>query len=198
MHLRGLVRATLRNIKDKKFTQGASTLSMQLARNTYEIRAKSLHRKFLEIALTFRVEHHYSKKQIMAGYLNRIYFGVGAGHYGIEDAAQQYFGKNVSRLNEAQCAMIIGIIRGPHIFSPWRDLDAAKEQRDQVLDRMIAMSGRACREPTDSRRGNPARWIEDFYYARYALAASTRTRTAIGDSTARKGTQLSRPDLCAV
>jgi penicillin-binding protein 1A len=140
VHLRGLVRATLRNIKDKKFTQGASTLSMQLARNTYEIRAKSLHRKFLEIALTFRVEHHYSKKQIMAGYLNRIYFGVGAGHYGIEDAAQQYFGKNVSRLNEAQCAMIIGIIRGPHIFSPWRDLDAAKEQRDQVLDRMIAMS----------------------------------------------------------
>jgi penicillin-binding protein 1A len=139
VHLRGLVRATLRNIKDKKFTQGASTLSMQLARNTYEIRAKSLHRKFLEIALTYRVEHHYSKQQIMAGYLNRIYFGVGAGHYGIQDASLAYFGKKVSQLNEAQCAMIIGIIRGPHIFSPWRDLDAAKEQRDQVLDRMIAM-----------------------------------------------------------
>lgn len=139
VHLRGLVRATFRNIKDRKFTQGASTLSMQLARNTYEIRAKSLHRKFLEIALTLRVEKHYTKQQIMAGYLNRIYFGVGAGHLGVQDAATNYFGKNVKDLNEAECAMLIGIIRGPHIFSPWRDLDAAKSQRNQVLDRMIAM-----------------------------------------------------------
>lgn len=139
IHLRGLARATVRNIKDRKFTQGASTLSMQLARNTYEIRAKSLHRKFLEIALTLRVEKHYSKQQIMAGYLNRIYFGVGAGHLGIQDAAKHYFGKHVRDLNEGECAMLIGIIRGPHIFSPWRDLDAAKSQRNQVLDRMIAM-----------------------------------------------------------
>lgn len=139
VHLRGLARATVRNIKDRKFTQGASTLSMQLARNTYEIRAKSLHRKFLEIALTLRVEKHYTKQQIMAGYLNRIYFGVGAGHLGVQDAAQHYFGKKVRDLNEAECAMLIGIIRGPHIFSPWRDLDAAMQQRNQVLDRMIAM-----------------------------------------------------------
>ena len=139
VHLRGLARATVRNLKDRKFTQGASTLSMQLARNTYEIRAKSLHRKFLEIALTLRVEKHYTKQQIMAGYLNRIYFGVGAGHLGVQDAAQSYFGKHVRDLNEAECAMLMGIIRGPHIFSPWRDLDAAREQRDQVLNRMIAM-----------------------------------------------------------
>jgi penicillin-binding protein 1A len=139
IHLRGLLRATLRNIKDRKFTQGASTLTMQLARNTYEIRAKSFHRKFLEIALTLRVEKNYSKQEIMAGYLNRIYFGVGAGHLGVQDAAKHYFGKPVSRLNESECAMLIGIIRGPHIFSPWRDLPAATSQRDQVLDRMIVM-----------------------------------------------------------
>lgn len=139
VHIRGLARATVRNIKDMKFTQGASTLSMQLARNTYEIRAKSLHRKFLEIALTLRVEKHYSKQQIMAGYLNRIYFGVGAGHLGVQDAARHYFGQHVRDLNEAECAMLIGIIRGPHIFSPWRDWEAALEQRDQVLQRMIAM-----------------------------------------------------------
>lgn len=139
IHLRGLIRATMRNLKDRKFTQGASTLSMQLARNTYEIRAKSLHRKFLEIALTLRVENHYTKQQIMAGYLNRIYFGVGAGHLGIQDASKNYFGKHVRDLNEAECAMLIGIIRGPHIFSPWRDLEAAESQRNQVLDRMIAM-----------------------------------------------------------
>jgi penicillin-binding protein 1A len=140
IHLRGLIRATVRNIKDRKFTQGASTLSMQLARNTYEIRAKSLHRKFLEIALTLRVENNYSKQEIMAGYLNRIYFGVSAGHLGVEDAAHNYFGKHVKELNESECAILIGIIRGPHIFSPWRDLDAAISQRNQVLDRMIAMN----------------------------------------------------------
>jgi penicillin-binding protein 1A len=134
---RGLARATVRNLKDGDFTQGASTLSMQLARNTYEIRAKSMHRKFLEIALTLRVEANYSKDEILTHYLNRIYFGAGA--HGIEQAARTYFGKPVRELNEGECAMVVGIIRGPHIFSPFRNLDAAIEQRDQTLNRMIAM-----------------------------------------------------------
>ncbi len=134
---RGLARATVRNLKDGDFTQGASTLSMQLARNTYEIRAKSLHRKFLEIALTLRVEARYSKDEILTHYLNRIYFGAGA--HGIEQAARTYFGKPVRELNEGECAMVVGIIRGPHIFSPFRNLKAAIEQRDQTLNRMVAM-----------------------------------------------------------
>ncbi len=135
--VRGLARATVRNIKDGDFTQGASTLSMQLARNTYEIRAKSMHRKFLEIALTLRIEGRYSKDEILTHYLNRIYFGSGA--HGIEQAAQTYFGKPVSDLNEGESAMIVGIIRGPHIYSPFRNPGAALEQRDQTLARMMAM-----------------------------------------------------------
>ncbi|HEY8962611.1 MAG TPA: transglycosylase domain-containing protein [Luteolibacter sp.] len=135
--VRGLLRATVRNLKDRDFTQGASTLSMQLARNTFDIRAKSLHRKFLEIALTLRIESRYSKDEILTGYLNRIYFGSGC--HGIEEAARTYFGRPVRELNEGECAMVIGIIRGPHIFSPFRNFDAALSQRDQVLDRMIAM-----------------------------------------------------------
>jgi membrane peptidoglycan carboxypeptidase len=135
--VRGLLRATVRNLKDRDFTQGASTLSMQLARNTFDMRAKSLHRKFLEIALTLRIESRYSKDEILTGYLNRIYFGSGC--HGIEEAARTYFGRPVRELNEGECAMVIGIIRGPHIFSPFRDFDAAVSQRDQVLDRMIAM-----------------------------------------------------------
>ena len=134
---RGLGRATLRNLKDRDFTQGASTLSMQLARNTFDIRAKSLHRKFLEIALTLRIEAHYSKDEILTGYLNRIYFGSGA--YGIEQAARTYFGTSTRDLKESQCAMIVGIIRGPRLFSPLRKLDAAIEQRNQTLGRMMAM-----------------------------------------------------------
>lgn len=133
----GLARATVRNIKDMSFTQGASTLSMQLARNTYEIREKSLYRKLLEIALTLRVESHYSKEEIMTYYLNRIYFGSGC--YGIEEASQHYFGVPTNELDLGQSATIVGIIRGPHIFSPFNDLPAALEQRNQVLARMVSI-----------------------------------------------------------
>lgn len=135
--VRGLARAMLRNIKDRDFTQGASTLSMQLARNSFKMKQKSLHRKFLEIALTLRVEQRYTKDEILTHYLNRIYFGAGAD--GIEQAARTYFGKTTRDLNDGECAMIVGIIRGPHIFSPFRNLDAAIEQRNQTLNRLIAM-----------------------------------------------------------
>jgi penicillin-binding protein 1A len=110
---------------------------MQLARNTFEIREKSIHRKLLEIALTLRLESRYSKDEILAHYLNRIYFGAGC--HGIEQAARTYFGKQTSQLDEAECAMLVGIIRGPHIFSPFRNLDAAREQQAQTLARMKAM-----------------------------------------------------------
>lgn len=133
--VRGLARATVRNIKDRNFTQGASTLTMQLARNVFEMRAKSLHRKALEIALTIRIEGRYSKDEILTNYLNRIYFGSGA--YGVEQASQTYFGKPTSELHPGECAMIAGIIRGPHIFSPLRNMKGAIEQRDQTLARMV-------------------------------------------------------------
>ncbi|MBK1791108.1 transglycosylase domain-containing protein [Persicirhabdus sediminis] len=134
--VKGLARATLRNIKDRSFTQGASTLSMQLARNTFDIRAKSIHRKLLEIAITLRIESRYSKDEILTHYLNRIYFGAGC--HGIEEASETYFGKSVSQLNTNQCAILAGIIRGPHIYSPFRNLEGAMNQRDDVLARMVA------------------------------------------------------------
>ncbi len=135
--VRGLARATVRNLKDRSFTQGASTLSMQLARNCFKMKQKSLHRKFLEIALTLRLEAHYTKDEILTNYLNRIYFGAGAD--GIEQAAQTYFGKSTRELSKGECALIVGIIRGPHIFSPLRNLPAALEQRRQTLNRLVAM-----------------------------------------------------------
>ena len=137
IHLKGLARATLRNIKDMSFTQGASTISMQLVKNTYDIRAKSLHRKFLEIAITLRLEDEYDKDEILTHYLNRIYFGAGC--HGLEEASQTYFGVKAIDMNLGQCALLAGIIRGPHIFSPFNDLEAAIEQRDQVLARMVTI-----------------------------------------------------------
>jgi len=134
----GLARATVRNLKDRDFTQGASTLSMQLARNTYELREKkSLNRKFLEIALTYRIEANYSKEEILTHYLNRIYFGSGCN--GIEEAALSYFGKSTSELNRNHCALLVGIIRAPHACSPWRNLEGALKQRDEVLARLAAI-----------------------------------------------------------
>ncbi len=135
--VRGLLRATLRNVKDGDFTQGASTLSMQLARNCFEMKEKSMHRKLLEIALTLRLESRYSKDEILTQYLNRIYFGSGAD--GIEQASHIYFGKATRDLTDGECALIVGIIRGPHAFSPYRNLDKALEQRRQTLVRMVDM-----------------------------------------------------------
>ncbi len=135
--VRGLARALVRNLKDRDFTQGASTLSMQLARNSFKIKQKSLHRKCLEIALTLRLESRYTKDEILTHYLNRIYFGSGAD--GIEQAARTYFGKATHDLNDSECALLVGIIRGPHVFSPFRNLSAAIEQRNQTLKRMLAM-----------------------------------------------------------
>jgi membrane peptidoglycan carboxypeptidase len=133
----GLARATVRNLKDRDFTQGASTLSMQLARNTYDLRAKkSLNRKFLEIALTYRIESRFSKEEILTHYLNRIYFGAGCN--GIEEAALTYFGVPTSRLNQGQSALLVGIIRAPHACSPWRNLKGAIKQRNEVLARLLA------------------------------------------------------------
>ena len=132
----GLARATVRNIKDRDFTQGASTLSMQLARNTYELREKkSLNRKFLEIALTYRIEANFSKDEILTHYLNRIYFGAGCN--GIEEAALSYFGRPTSELNRNQYALLVGIIRATHACSPWRNLEGALKQRNEVLARLV-------------------------------------------------------------
>ena len=135
--VRGLLRATVRNIKDRDFTQGASTLTMQLAKNTYDNKDKSLHRKLLEVALALRIESRYRKDEILTHYLNRIYFGAGA--YGIEQAARTYFGKTTRELTDGECAIIVGIIRGPNAFSPIRNPDKALNQRGQTLNRMIAM-----------------------------------------------------------
>ncbi|MGJ8695116.1 MAG: transglycosylase domain-containing protein [Verrucomicrobiaceae bacterium] len=134
----GVARAIFRNVKDLEFTQGASTLSMQLARNTYDLREKrSLSRKFLEVALTYRIESHYTKDEILIHYLNRIYFGAGC--HGLEEASLTYFGVSAHKLTQGQAALLVGIIRAPHAFSPFRDMEAALAQRDEVLDRMAIL-----------------------------------------------------------
>jgi penicillin-binding protein 1A len=132
----GTGRAIVRNVKDQRFVQGASTITMQLARNSFGMTAKSLHRKLIEVALAVRLEIHLSKDEILSHYMNRIFFGTGI--YGIEGAAQAYCGKPAKELTLDEAAMIAGIIRAPNRFSPFRHYDQALRERDTVIDRMVA------------------------------------------------------------
>lgn len=131
----GVARATLRNLKDRDTVQGASTLTMQLARNTFDLREKTLNRKLLEMALARRIEGVYTKDEILNLYVNRIFFGTGLN--GIEQAAQGYFGKPAAELGLAESAMIAGIIRAPNRFSPYRHYEEALEEMKDTLDRMV-------------------------------------------------------------
>ncbi len=179
--VRGLLRASMRNVRDWNFTQGASTLTMQLARNTFDIRQKSLHRKFLEIALTLRIETRYRKDEILTHYLNRIYFGAGA--YGIEQAARTYFGKGTGELSDGECALIVGIIRGPHVFSPIRNPGKALNQRGQTLDRMVNM-GFITREQRETIAAEPLRLADENQretQTSYVLRAAERELERILD-----------------
>jgi len=136
----GIARAILRNLGAGSATQGASTLTQQLARNSYAQRIgqrKSVHRKLLEAFVALRIEQRYSKQQILEYYVNRIYFGAGV--YGIEAASLAYFGKHASDLTLGEGATIAGIIRSPSRFSPLTNPKGAMRERDTVLERMVKL-----------------------------------------------------------
>ena len=130
----GLARAVVKTVQGKQ--QGGSTLTQQLARNSYDAlgQRKSLDRKLLEVFVSFRIEKAYEKNDIIEHYMNRIYFGSGV--YGIEMASKVYFGKSASKLTLSEAAMIAGIIRAPTKASPFTNYKRAVAERDMVLDRL--------------------------------------------------------------
>jgi len=130
----GIVRAALKNYQSGKIKQGASTVTQQLARNSYELRERSYDRKLLEMAIANRIEKKYSKDKIMELYLNRVYFGSGL--YGVDAAARGYFGVPARELTAGQCAMLAGLLKSPNGLSPWNNPEGAKGARNFVLERM--------------------------------------------------------------
>jgi 1A family penicillin-binding protein len=132
--LLGIVRAALKNVTAGHVRQGGSTITQQLARNSFSLKEKTFRRKFLEIFLARRIEDHFGKQKIMELYLNRIYFGGGL--YGAEAAARGYFGKSAREMSLAECATLAGLIKSPNRLSPWTDGAASHEARNYVLDRM--------------------------------------------------------------
>ena len=146
---RGLVRAALKNGSDGSVSQGGSTLTQQYVKNVLLERAdtkvaqksateKSIDRKLREARYALALEKRLTKNQILERYLNIAYFGNGA--YGVGTAAQHYFGTSSSKINLAQAALLAGLVKSPAQFDPSLHPKAARERRDLVLDRMLALN----------------------------------------------------------
>jgi penicillin-binding protein 1A len=134
--LYGILRAAWHDLRSESRLEGASTITQQLARMNYLSPERSLRRKVQEVIVALWLETRLTKDEILARYLNTAYFGAGA--YGIDAAAQRYFGKQAGSLDLAQSAMLAGLIRSPSQLAPTRNLEAAQRRADAVLNAMIA------------------------------------------------------------
>ncbi|KQS65517.1 penicillin-binding protein [Rhizobium sp. Leaf371] len=130
----GLARAVFANVTSGRMVQGGSTLTQQLAKNLFLSPERTLERKVQEVLLAFWLEQKYSKDQILAMYLNRVFFGSNA--YGVEAASQRYFNKSARDVNLGEAALLAGLLKAPSRLSPARDPKAAEERAQVVLGAM--------------------------------------------------------------
>lgn len=135
--LTGIARSLIVNTLNKKASQGASTITQQLARVLFLSNEKTYTRKLKEIQIAARIEKSISKDKILELYLNNVY--LGAGSYGVGAAASTYFNKELSQLTLAECALIAGLPQAPSVYSPFRDVKKAEKRRNKVLKRMYIM-----------------------------------------------------------
>lgn len=166
----GILRAIGQNLTRRGVAQGGSTLTQQLAKNLFLTPERSASRKIQEAILALWLEHKYSKDEILELYLNRVYFGAGA--YGVEAAAQRYFGKPAKEVSLAQAAMLGGLVQAPSRLAPNRNLPAAQARAAQVLaamqelgfvpaqDAKVALAQPA--RPANARGGGSANYVADL------------------------------------
>ena len=126
--------AMLANVKQGRLAQGGSTITQQLARQSFLTLDKTYTRKVQEVLLALRIEHQYTKDQILQLYLNKMYFG--AGLYGAEAAAMGYFGKHARELSVAEAALLAGLVKSPSTWAPTVNLERAVARRNVVLTAM--------------------------------------------------------------
>lgn len=135
VNVRAILRAALTNVRSGGVVQGGSTVTQQLVKNSLLTPDRDINRKIKEAVLALRLESELTKEQILELYLNTVYFGNGA--YGVEAAAETYFGIAADRLDVAQSAFLAGIVRNPVGLDPFTQPQLAKQRRDFVLDRMV-------------------------------------------------------------
>lgn len=132
--LRGIARAVVRNLLSGRFSEGASTLTQQLAKTLFLTPRKTIVRKMREAILAIQLERRYTKREILELYLNQIYLGSGA--YGVSAAARIYFGKSLSQLTLAENALLAGLPQSPSRYSPLVNLELSRKRRNMVLAEM--------------------------------------------------------------
>lgn len=130
-----IAKAMFVNLKSKKIKEGASTISQQYIKNLYLTFDKTWERKIQEALLTLELETHYSKNEILEGYLNTIDFG--AGNYGIKEASKYYFNKEPKDLTLAEASIIVGIPKNPSYYNPIAHYENAKDRQKDVLSSMV-------------------------------------------------------------
>ncbi len=148
----GIMRAVWVNLRYGGVVEGGSTITQQLAREMFLTQEQTLSRKLKEALLALIIERKFSKEEILQAYLNQVYFGEGA--YGIEAAAQVYFGKHAAELSLAESAMLAGLPRGPNIFSPYGDVRAALNRRGTVLQG-LANAGYITQDQAEAAQREP-------------------------------------------
>jgi penicillin-binding protein 1A len=130
----GILRAAVTNLLHRGVSQGGSTLTQQLAKNLFLTQERTMARKLQEVELALWLERKHSKSEILELYLNRVYFGSGA--YGVEAAAQRYFGKSARNVTIAEAAMLAGLVKSPSRLAPNRNPEGAEQRAQIVLSAM--------------------------------------------------------------
>lgn len=148
----GIVRAVFKNLISMSKKEGASTITQQVAKSMLLTPEKKYSRKLKEAILASRMEKTLTKDEILYIYLNQIY--MGAGSYGVQLAAETYFGKDVEQLNLAEMAMLAGLPKAPSLYSPIKHLDRAKQRQAYVLERMVTV-GFITQAEADHARNTP-------------------------------------------
>lgn len=169
-----IAKAMLVNLKSKKLKEGASTISQQYVKNLYLTFNKTWERKIQEALLTLELETHYSKNEILEGYLNTIDFG--AGNYGIKEASNYYFNKEPKDLSLAEASIIVGIPKNPSYYNPVTNYKNAKERQKNVLISMVKNKyiskdemNKVFNEPLNFYAKNDKVELSSIYYYRDAV-----------------------------
>ena len=127
-------RAIITDIRMMELVEGGSTITQQLAKNTYFTQKKEITRKIAEVFVAFEYEKELSKEEILELYINTCYYGDG--YYSIADAAKGYFDTKVEDMNLYECTLLVGIPNAPSVYAPTKNPDLAKERQMQVLNKM--------------------------------------------------------------
>jgi penicillin-binding protein 1A len=133
--LKGILRAIYKDMRAKKFVEGASTITQQLSKTLFLTHKKTLARKLKEAILAFQLERRYTKKEILELYLNQVYFGSGA--YGVKAASRTFFDKSIGDLTLSESALIAGMPKSPSRLSPLINKELAIKRRNTVLKQMV-------------------------------------------------------------